>query len=211
MPDMRQIPTVVRASCRRFGDLIATFSDSQPLVPSLADVPDEALARVFVFTNGVAPEGPRGPLGFQRDVFGAVPGDEAYRPLRAVQLVTWADDATPRELGSVDEIRDATTAGQVTVGVPGIVVTCRSSPGPAAPGDVSVVTNPPDAALVDHPRRPRSVHDDQPAHQERAPVGQVVGLHRSAHLTSLMVRIMATARSIWASRWLMNRSVLRRS
>jgi hypothetical protein len=111
------------SSDRDIADTLSTMMGSPVLVvPSLADVPDEALARVFVFTNGVTPEGPRGPLGFQRDVFDAVPGEEAYRPLRAVQLATWENDADPRELGSVDEIRDAITAGQVTVDEPGIVV-----------------------------------------------------------------------------------------
>jgi len=46
---------------------------------------------------------------------------------------------------------------------------------------------------------------------ERAPIGHGWGLHRWAHLVSLMVRMSATARSIWARRWCTNRSVLRRS
>ncbi len=103
--------------------ILTTMMDSPVfVVPSLADVPADALARVFVFTNGVVPDGAMGPLGFQRDVFDAVPGDDAYRPLRAVQLVTWDDDAEPTELGSVDEILDAVADGQVTVDESGIVV-----------------------------------------------------------------------------------------
>lgn len=92
------------------------------VVPSLADVPADAVARVFVFTNGVVPDGAMGPLGFQRDVFDAVPGDDAYRPLRSVQLVTWIDGAEPTELGSVDAILQAVADGQVTIDNPGIVV-----------------------------------------------------------------------------------------
>lgn len=53
----------------------------------------------------------------------------------------------------------------------------------------------------------RSVID---AALERAPIGQAVGLQRSAHLMSLMVMIMVIARASWARRWWMNRSVLRR-
>ncbi|CAN5650456.1 hypothetical protein BH24ACT5_BH24ACT5_02820 [soil metagenome] len=92
------------------------------VVPSLADVPADALARVFVFTNGVVPDGAMGPLGFQRDVFDSVPGDDAYRPLRAVQLVTWSDGAEPTELGSVDAILEAVANGQATIDESGIVV-----------------------------------------------------------------------------------------
>lgn len=47
--------------------------------------------------------------------------------------------------------------------------------------------------------------------QERAPVGQVVGLQRLDHLTSLTVMRSATASAIWLSRWWMKWSVLRRS
>ncbi len=59
---------------------------------------------------------------FERDVFDAVPGDDAYRPLRAVQLVTWSDGVEPTELGSVDAILDAVADGQITIEEPGIVV-----------------------------------------------------------------------------------------
>ncbi len=92
------------------------------VVPSLADVPPDALDRVFVFTNGVVPDGAMGPLGFQRDVFDSVPGDDAYRPLRAVQLVTWSDGAEPTELGSVDAILEAVADGQATIDESSVVV-----------------------------------------------------------------------------------------
>ncbi len=48
-------------------------------------------------------------------------------------------------------------------------------------------------------------HERRIERLERAPIGHGVGFHRSAHLISLM------ARSIWARRWWMNLSVLRRS
>jgi len=88
-------------------------------VPGLAEIPEELLGNVYVFTNGV--EG-MGPLGFQPDVFDSVPGDDDYTPLRAISLVTWEDSATPRELTSVDEIEAAETAGEITVEQPGVVV-----------------------------------------------------------------------------------------
>lgn len=51
-----------------------------------------------------------------------MPGDDAYRPLRAVQLATWSDGFEPTELGSVESILGAVADGQVTIQEPGIVV-----------------------------------------------------------------------------------------
>jgi hypothetical protein len=89
------------------------------LVPELAGAPDALLANVYVFTNGM--EG-MGPFGFQPDIFDAVPGDGAYRPLRRVNLVTWAKGTTPRELRSEEALRAAEAAGEVSITQPGIVV-----------------------------------------------------------------------------------------
>jgi hypothetical protein len=89
------------------------------VVPALAEIPPSSLGNVYVFTNGVEA---MGPLGFQPDVFDSVPGDEAYTPLRAISLVTWTDDAMPRELRSVEEIEAAQAAGEVTIEQPGVVV-----------------------------------------------------------------------------------------
>ncbi len=88
-------------------------------VPSLSEIPAELLGKVYVFTNGVAD---MGPLGFQPDVFDSVPGDEAYTPLRSIQLVTWAEDVEATMLMSEQEILDAEAAGQLTIAVPGVVV-----------------------------------------------------------------------------------------
>lgn len=46
------------------------------VVPSLKQIHDRLLASVFVFQNGVKDEGP---MGFQPDVFDAVPGEPATR------------------------------------------------------------------------------------------------------------------------------------
>lgn len=89
------------------------------VVPRLADAPELALARVFVFTNGV-PGG--GPMNFQADVFDQLPGEDGYSPLRAVHLVTWNEGWTPRILRSAEELRDAATAGEVAITRTGAVV-----------------------------------------------------------------------------------------
>ena len=88
-------------------------------VPSLAKMPADALAQVYVFTNGVAG---KGPFGFQADVFPNPPGTDGYSPLRNLNAVTWADPAKARELKSVAEVLAAKNVGEVTIAQPGVVV-----------------------------------------------------------------------------------------
>jgi hypothetical protein len=88
-------------------------------VSSLANVPDESLANVYVFTNGV--EG-SGPFGFQADVFDSPPGTDGYTPLRRLNVVTWAEGATARELKSVAEVLEADSKGELTIEQPGVVI-----------------------------------------------------------------------------------------
>jgi len=89
------------------------------LVPSLAKVPDDALANVYVFTNGVKGSGP---FGFQADVFDNPPGTEGYTPLRRLNVVAWKDEGKARELKSAKEVLDAEAAGELTVEQPGVVI-----------------------------------------------------------------------------------------
>jgi hypothetical protein len=89
------------------------------LVPSLANVPDESLANVYVFTNGVTGSGP---FGFQPDVFDNPPGTDGYTPLRRLNLVTWVAADQARELKSADEVMAALAADQVTIEQPGVVI-----------------------------------------------------------------------------------------
>ena len=88
-------------------------------VPSLANVPDESLGNVYVFTNGI--DG-MGPFGFQSDVFDNPPGTDGYTPLRRLNAVTWADPAKARELTSVADILSAEAAGELTIDQPGVVI-----------------------------------------------------------------------------------------
>ena len=89
------------------------------VVPSLAKVPKEMLAPVYVFKNGVAGEGP---FKFQPDVFDGAPGAKSYSPLRALNLVTWKDERKARELRHADEVRKAAESGELTIEEPGVVV-----------------------------------------------------------------------------------------
>lgn len=91
------------------------------VVPELAQVPEAALAKVYVFTNGVQPDA-MGPMGFQPDVFDSAPEDEGYSLLRAVHFVTWKEGVDPRLLKSAEDIETATNAGEVSIERPGAVV-----------------------------------------------------------------------------------------
>lgn len=88
-------------------------------VPSLASVPDDSLANVYVFTNGI--EG-KGPFGFQSDVFDNPPGTDGYTPLRRLNVITWADGADARELTSVAEVLEAESSGELAIEQPGVVI-----------------------------------------------------------------------------------------
>lgn len=102
------------------GTLTEMMGGSPVLVdPSLADVPDDTTADVYVFANGI--DGP-GPLGHQLDVFPSAPGDSGYRSLREVVLVTWHDPAGARELTSAEEVEAAEADGAVAFDRSGVVV-----------------------------------------------------------------------------------------
>jgi hypothetical protein len=99
--------------------LTAMMKSPVLLVPSLAKVPTDSLAQVYVFTNGVAG---KGPFGFQADVFPNPPGSDGYSPLRNLNAVTWADPAKARELKSAAEVMAAKNAGEIKIEQPGVVV-----------------------------------------------------------------------------------------
>lgn len=93
-----------------------------PVVPELADAPASMLARVWAFTNGVQPDGPRGPLDFQPDIFDHPVGTDGYRPLRRLILVTWGDGSEPRLLTSAADLDDAIANGELAVENTAVVV-----------------------------------------------------------------------------------------
>lgn len=82
------------------------------VVPELARAPDAMLANVYVFQNGVSG---MGPLGYQPDVFDALPGTEDYQPLRRVSFVTWKDGTEPRVLKSAAALKQAESDGKITI------------------------------------------------------------------------------------------------
>jgi len=108
------------ASDQGIADTLTNMMKSPVLfVPALAQVPEAALANVYVFTNGLVGSGP---LGFQSDVFDNPPGTPAYSPLRRLNTVTWTDPAKARELKSAAEVLAAQTATELTISQPGVVI-----------------------------------------------------------------------------------------
>jgi hypothetical protein len=89
--------------------------------PALKNTPEDALANIYEFTNGVAGSGP---LGFQPNVADSQPGDPEYSPAWAVQHVTWADESIARELTSEDQIMEALASDQLTIEETGVIVNC---------------------------------------------------------------------------------------
>lgn len=111
------------ASDSAVADTLTTMMKSPVLVVAeLADVPETALANVYVFANGIQPRGDRGPFEYQPDVFDAPPGTPGYSPLRAVNLVTWRDPSQARLLKSAAEVRDDEARGELTIERSGAVV-----------------------------------------------------------------------------------------
>lgn len=108
------------ASDPKVAQLLTKMKGSLVLVvPSLAQAPQDMLANVYVFTNGIKGGGP---LDFQPDVFDSPPGAEGYRPLRRLNLVTWKDPQAAREFKTASEVKEALTKGEITVQQPGVVV-----------------------------------------------------------------------------------------
>lgn len=81
------------------------------LAPLLANAPDAALSKTYMFTNGIKGDGVH---GFQGEVFTSTPSQpDVYSALTSHVHVTWNDDATPVLLDSEDAIMDAAEQGMV--------------------------------------------------------------------------------------------------
>jgi hypothetical protein len=88
-------------------------------VPSLADVPLDAQANVYVFTNGVKGASMS---GLQPSVFDNPPESAAYTPLRRLNMVTWNDATKARELKAASDVLEAVNAGELTIKDTGVVI-----------------------------------------------------------------------------------------
>ena len=93
-------------------------------VPELKNIPEDQMARVYVFTNGVPGSEPYGggPFMFQIDVFDSIPGQKKYSQFRIPYLVTWNNDTKPRILNSESVILKAESDGKVSIEKSNLVV-----------------------------------------------------------------------------------------
>jgi hypothetical protein len=87
--------------------------------PLLNYTPESIRGQGYVFLNGVQGEAPG---GFQLPVANAIPGDKDYSPLWQTNFVKWNDNATARELKSVEEIVAAHKNGELTISETNIIV-----------------------------------------------------------------------------------------
>ena len=87
--------------------------------PLLNNTPESMRGQGYVFLNGVEGEAPG---GFQLPVANAVPGDKDYSPLWQTNFVKWNDNATARELKSVEEIMAAHKNGELNITETNIII-----------------------------------------------------------------------------------------
>ncbi len=87
--------------------------------PLLNNTPESIRGQGYVFLNGMQGEELG---GFQLPVANAVPGDKDYSPLWQTNFVKWNDNATARELKSVEEIIAAQKNGELTITETNIIV-----------------------------------------------------------------------------------------
>jgi hypothetical protein len=87
--------------------------------PLLNNTPESIRGQGYVFLNGVQGEAPG---GFQLPVANAVPGDKDYSPIWETNFVKWNNNATARELKSVEEIMTAQKNGELTITETNIIV-----------------------------------------------------------------------------------------
>jgi hypothetical protein len=87
--------------------------------PVLTKTPESDLNQAYGFTNGIPGTGP---FGFQLPVVETEPGEQGYSPLWKLNLVEWNQNASPRELKSVQEIMAAQQNGTLTVKKTDVIV-----------------------------------------------------------------------------------------
>ena len=96
-----------------------------------------------MFKNGVdrsdAEPWGGGPFSYPIDLLEYIPNGLEYAPLHQLNVVSWAEEAEPRVLTSVDELRDARVADEVEITPMGVVVT-------------ALIVSWPDDPFPDHPR-----------------------------------------------------------
>ena len=109
-------------SDEKLANYLSNLTNSRVVyTPALKYAPAQSLANIYEFTNGIKGSGPE---GFQPNVADSQPGNNKYSPLWKVNLVTWNNSTTPRELTSEDDIVNAFKNKELTIKLTDIIVNC---------------------------------------------------------------------------------------
>lgn len=109
-------------SDERVATHLSNLTDSKVVyTPALKFIPENALAKIYEFKNGINGSGPQ---GFQPNVADSQPGDPAYSPLWRIHLVEWKPNVSATELKSESEIIKAQKDGLLTITPTDIIVNC---------------------------------------------------------------------------------------
>ena len=109
-------------SDEKLANYLSNLTNSRVVyTPALKYTPAQSLANIYEFTNGIKGSGPE---GFQPNVADSQPGNNKYSPLWKVNLVTWNNSTTPRELTSEDDIVNAFKNKELTIKLTDIIVNC---------------------------------------------------------------------------------------
>ena len=88
--------------------------------PVIANIPEKALQKLFIFKNGIRGDGI---YGFQNEVFSNTPSQNSeYSALRSVTEVSWKIGQKPAIFESMDDIIAAEKGGRVEFNETGIVL-----------------------------------------------------------------------------------------
>jgi len=90
------------------------------IAPIIANVPEKALQKLFVFKNGIRDDGI---YGFQNEIFSNTPSQESeYSALRSVIEVSWKMGQKPTIFESADDVIAAKKGGRIEFNETGIVL-----------------------------------------------------------------------------------------
>ena len=87
--------------------------------PPLANTPEQALQKIFVFRNGIQGDGI---YGFQDEIFSSTPQDSDYSALSSVIEVTWKKGQNMIQFESAEDVIEAHEGGRVEFSETGIVL-----------------------------------------------------------------------------------------
>ncbi len=101
-----------------------TISEKQDwnieFAPTIAEIPEESLQKLFIFKNGVKGDGI---YGFQNEVFSTTPSQKLeYSALSSVMEVMWKTGQKEIVFDSVDDIITAKEKGRIEINETGIIL-----------------------------------------------------------------------------------------